>query len=56
MFRPHVTLARDGVRRAQRGDVAPIGWKVDRLALVASTLAPGGSRYADVATWPLAPV
>ncbi|HEX4884450.1 MAG TPA: RNA 2',3'-cyclic phosphodiesterase [Casimicrobiaceae bacterium] len=53
MFRPHVTLARDGVRRAQQGALPPIAWTVDRLALVASTPGPGGSRYADVAGWPL---
>ena len=53
MFRPHVTLARDCVRAAQRGALPPVGWNVDRLSLVASTLAAGGSRYADVASWPL---
>lgn len=53
MFRPHVTLARDCVRAAHRGPLPPIAWTVDRLALVASTLSPGGSRYRDVANWPL---
>jgi 2'-5' RNA ligase len=53
MFRPHVTLARDCVRAAQRGAIAPIGWTAERLALVASTLASGGSRYQQVASWPL---
>jgi RNA 2',3'-cyclic 3'-phosphodiesterase len=54
MFRPHVTLARDCVRAAQRGAIAPIGWTAERLALVASAPGSGGSRYHDVATWPLA--
>lgn len=53
MFRPHITLARDGVRRPQLGSLPPVEWTVERLALVASTLAPGGSHYRDVATWPL---
>ena len=56
MFRPHVTLARDCVRSAQRGTVPPVEWNVERLSLVASTLGPGGSRYADLASWPLASV
>jgi 2'-5' RNA ligase len=53
MFRPHVTLARDCVRAAQRGAIAPIAWTVERLALVASTPTSGGSRYRDIASWPL---
>lgn len=53
MFRPHVTLARDCSRAAQRGGIEPIRWSVDRLVLVASTLESGGSRYRNVATWPL---
>ena len=53
MFRPHVTLARDCVRAAQRGGIEPIAWRADGLALVASTLGSGGSRYRDVASWPL---
>jgi len=53
MFRPHVTLARDCARAAQRGAIAPISWTTRRLALVASTPAAGGSRYRDVASWPL---
>jgi 2'-5' RNA ligase len=53
MFRPHVTLARDCVRAAQRGAIAPIVWTPQRLALVASTPAASGSRYRDVAGWPL---
>jgi RNA 2',3'-cyclic 3'-phosphodiesterase len=53
MFRPHVTLARDGTVRARRGEVRPIAWEVTELALVASTTAAGGSRYERMATWPL---
>jgi 2'-5' RNA ligase len=53
MFRPHLTLARHCVRAAHRGAVLPIRWTVDRLALVESTLAAGGSRYRDLASWPL---
>ena len=53
MFRPHLTLARDCARPAQRGRIAPIGWQILRLSLVASTLAPGGSEYRTVGDWPL---
>jgi 2'-5' RNA ligase len=53
MFRPHVTLARDCLRASRRGTLPAIGWRVDRLALVASTSAPGGSVYQDVCAWPL---
>ena len=53
MFRPHLTLARHCVRAAQRGPVVPVRWTVERLALVESTLAAGGSHYRDVASWPL---
>jgi 2'-5' RNA ligase len=54
MFRPHLTLVRDCVRRARRGALPPIAWDVTRLALVASTTAGGASRYTEVAAWPLA--
>lgn len=53
MFRPHLTLARHCARAAHRGAVQPISWQVERLALVESTLAPGGSRYREVAGWAL---
>ena len=53
-FRPHATLARKCTGPATRRGVVPIAWRVDRLALVASTPAQGGSSYADIASWPLA--
>ena len=52
-FRPHVTLARRCTRPADRREVAPLSWVADRLALVVSTSAPGGSRYQTIAAWPL---
>ena len=52
-FRPHVTLARRCTRPADRREIAPLSWSVDRLALVVSTSAPGGSRYRTDAAWPL---
>lgn len=52
-FRPHVTLARNCSRPARRSGVAPVTWPVKRLSLVASTLGAGGSRYAEVDSWPL---
>jgi 2'-5' RNA ligase len=53
MFRPHVTLARDCVRSVHRGPIPPIGWRVERLSLVASTPGRGGSAYRDIGEWPL---
>lgn len=52
-FRPHVTLARNCSRLARRSAVTPITWPVNGLSLVASTLGPGGSRYAELDAWPL---
>ena len=52
-FRPHVTLARHCSLPPSRQAVDRVSWHVDRLSLVASTPAPGGSRYAEAATWPL---
>jgi 2'-5' RNA ligase len=53
MFRPHLTLARHCARAAHHGPVQPVCWTVERLALVESTLAAGGSRYRILAEWPL---
>jgi 2'-5' RNA ligase len=53
MFRPHLTLARHCARAAHRGAVQPVHWAVERLSLVESTLAAGGSRYREVAGWAL---
>lgn len=53
MFRPHLTLARHCARAVHRGAVQPVRWTVERLALVESTLAPGGSRYRNLLEWPL---
>jgi RNA 2',3'-cyclic 3'-phosphodiesterase len=53
MFRPHLTLARHCARAVHRGAVQPVRWTVERLALVESTLAAGGSRYRNLREWPL---
>jgi 2'-5' RNA ligase len=53
MFRPHLTLARHCARAAHHGAVQPVRWTVERLALVESMLALGGSRYRNVLEWPL---
>lgn len=52
-FAAHVTLARSIRSQLPAETVAPVAWNVERLALVASELAAGGSRYRDVAEWPL---
>jgi len=52
-FRPHVTLARRCVQAPSRADLVPVSWTVTQLSLVASTTAPGGSIYKEVAAWPL---
>ena len=53
-FRPHLTLARRCTRPAGPDEAASTSWAVASLALVASTPAPGGSRYETIAEWPLA--
>ena len=53
MFRPHLTLARHCARAAHHGPVQPVRWTVERLSLVESTLAAGGSRYRILVEWPL---
>jgi 2'-5' RNA ligase len=53
MFRPHLTLARHCARAVHRGAVQPVRWTVERLALVESTLAAGGSQYRNLFEWPL---
>jgi 2'-5' RNA ligase len=58
-FSGHLTLAR--VRRGQAGPANLAGtpvsaeWAVSEIALMSSTLGPGGSRYGIVATVPLGP-
>ncbi|HVE50861.1 MAG TPA: RNA 2',3'-cyclic phosphodiesterase [Casimicrobiaceae bacterium] len=53
MFRPHVTLARNGVRRTRHGALPPIRWQVDSLVLASSTSAAGGSIYVREGEWRL---
>jgi 2'-5' RNA ligase len=54
-FRAHVTLARRCRRRVHATTLAAIVWRVERMTLTASDLQSGGSRYRDVAVWPLGP-
>ena len=42
---PHLTLARDARRAPPAGAIAPVAWRVDAFALVASSLQPDGPRY-----------
>ena len=52
LYRAHVTLARRcGTMASIR--IAPIAWRVERLTLNASKLSPSGSRYSELAQWPL---
>ena len=52
-FRVHVTLARRCRNRVRAAAIAPIAWRVERLTLTASDLGGDGSRYRDLAVWPL---
>jgi 2'-5' RNA ligase len=54
-YRPHVTLARHCRHPdpAEAPRAAPVRWRAEQLALVAST---GGSTYRTVRSWPLAGV
>jgi RNA 2',3'-cyclic 3'-phosphodiesterase len=55
-FAVHLTLARKCRVVLDEPLAGPVEWPVEAIALVASTLAPGGSVYRTLATWPLAPV
>ena len=52
-YRAHVTLARH-CRAVAPAAVEPVTWRVDRVTLAASELRPEGSRYRELAAWPLA--
>jgi len=47
-FRPHVTLARRCARRMRVFPIAPIAWRVTRVALMASTTGADGSEYREL--------
>jgi 2'-5' RNA ligase len=53
-FRVHATLARKVVVEPPPLELPPVPWQVRGFVLVESTLAPGGSDYRVVRTWPLA--
>jgi 2'-5' RNA ligase len=52
-YRPHVTLARKVVKPHGVGDIEPVAWRVDAVALVESVTAPAGSQYTVIEGWPL---
>ena len=53
-FHPHVTLARRCVRGPSAVTMAPVAWRVESIVLMASETLPGGPRYRELASWPLA--
>lgn len=53
-FHPHVTLARRCVRGLPDSAMAPVAWRVESIALMASETLPEGPRYRELASWPLA--
>ena len=53
-FHPHVTLARHCVRGLPGAAIAPVGWRVESIVLMASETLAGGPRYRALASWPLA--
>lgn len=51
-YQAHVTL----VRRCETvapATIAPVAWRVERVTLIASELLPAGSRYRELAAWPI---
>ncbi|HEX9451734.1 MAG TPA: RNA 2',3'-cyclic phosphodiesterase [Burkholderiales bacterium] len=52
-FTPHVTLVRKAQCAPLPDAMVPIAWQVDEFSLIRSELAPGGSRYSVLHTWPL---
>jgi len=53
-FHPHLTLARRCVRGLRSAAMAPVAWRVESIALMASETLPAGPRYRELASWPLA--
>jgi len=53
-FQAHVTLVRRCTRARTGRELAPIAWRVDALALMASETLSEGARYRVIAAWPLA--
>ena len=51
-YLPHVTLARKA--RSDDGDIEPVVWRVDGIALVESQTGPRHSRYTVTRSWPFA--
>jgi 2'-5' RNA ligase len=54
-FQPHVTLARRCRKPDSTQISAPIVWAVSRIVLNTSEPASDGSRYRELASWPLGP-
>jgi RNA 2',3'-cyclic 3'-phosphodiesterase len=52
-FRAHLTLARKCGAALVTTTIPAIRWRIDRLALIASTLDRAGARYRELASWPL---
>ena len=52
-FLPHITLARRCRRPGDFAVATPIRWTIARIALYASESTPDGSRYRELAAWPL---
>jgi len=52
-YRPHVTLARKVAKPHAIGDMHPVAWPVDGVALVESITAPEGSQYTVIERRPL---
>ena len=50
---PHITLLRNARRAPMASAIAPLGWAVDRLALVESIRRDGGRNYEVLREWPL---
>jgi 2'-5' RNA ligase len=49
----HVTLARHCRRPQHKTAIAPLAWRIDRIALLESVTAGAGPRYDALASWPL---
>jgi 2'-5' RNA ligase len=54
-YAPHLTLARRIEVAIRRSLAAPIFWKVNSFALIASETTASGPSYRSLADWPLAP-
>ena len=55
VFRPHVTLVRDPIRKLDPSTIDPVHWPARDFVLASSALSSQGSEYTVIGRWALGP-